>query len=71
MGNQRVTQLKNDQSHSQADEILKEIVTWPNNQNLMKERQEIEDQILKCENDLNNEIEMKLMDDKKMARSNA
>jgi hypothetical protein len=30
----------------------------------MKERQEIEDLILKCEIDLNNEVEMKLMDDK-------
>jgi hypothetical protein len=36
----------------------------------MKERQEIEDQILKCEIDLNNEVEMKLMDNKKMAHSN-
>jgi hypothetical protein len=37
----------------------------------MKERQEIEDQILKCEIDLNNKGEMKLTDDKKMAHSNA
>jgi hypothetical protein len=36
----------------------------------MKERREIEDQILKCEIDLRNEIEMKLMDNKKMAHSN-
>jgi hypothetical protein len=36
----------------------------------MKERQEIEDQILKCEIDLNNDVEMKLMDNKKMAQSN-
>ncbi len=43
----------------------------PNNQDLMKERQEIEDQILKCEIDLNNEVEMKLMDNEKMAHSNA
>jgi hypothetical protein len=37
----------------------------------MKERREIEDQILKCEIDLNNEVEMKLTDNKKMAHSNA
>ncbi len=37
----------------------------------MKDRQEMEDQILKCEIDLNNEVEMKLTDDKKMANSNA
>jgi hypothetical protein len=37
----------------------------------MKERQENEDQILKCEIDLNNEVEMKLLDDKKMAHSKA
>jgi hypothetical protein len=36
----------------------------------MKERREIEDQSLKCEIDLNNEVEMKLMDNKKMAHSN-
>ncbi len=51
-------------------EILKEITTQPNNQDLMKEWQEIEAQILKCEIDLNNEVEMKLMDDEKMAHSN-
>jgi hypothetical protein len=50
--------------------ILKEITTQPNNQDLMKERQEIDDQILKCEIDLNGEVEMKLMDNKKMAHSN-
>ncbi len=53
------------------NEIVKEIATQPNNQNLMKERREIEDQILKCEIDLNDEVEMQLMDDKKMAQSNA
>jgi hypothetical protein len=37
----------------------------------MKERGEIEDQILKCEIDLNNEVEMKLTEDEKMAHSNA
>ncbi len=37
----------------------------------MKERQEIEDQSLKCEIDLNNEVEMKLTDLQKMAHSNA
>jgi hypothetical protein len=36
----------------------------------MKERREIEDQIIKCEIDINNEIEMKLRDNKKMAHSN-
>ncbi len=30
----------------------------------------LKDQILKCEIDLNNEVEMKLMEDKKMAHSN-
>jgi hypothetical protein len=37
----------------------------------MKERREIEDQILKCEIDLNDEVEMELIDNKKMAHSNA
>jgi hypothetical protein len=36
----------------------------------MKERQEIEDQIIKCEIDLNDEVEMKLPDHEKMAHSN-
>jgi hypothetical protein len=36
----------------------------------MKERREIEDQILKCEIDLNNEVEIKLTDDKKIVYSN-
>jgi hypothetical protein len=56
---------------AEQNEILKEILTEPNNQDLMKERQEIEDQILKCEIDLNDEVEMKLTDDEKMAHSNA
>jgi hypothetical protein len=56
---------------AEQNEILKEIVTQPNNQDLMKERQEIEDQILKCEIHLNDEVEMKLTDDKEMAHSNA
>jgi hypothetical protein len=56
---------------AEQNEILKEIATQPTNQDLMKERREIEDQILKCEIDLNNEVEMKLMDNKKMAHSNA
>ncbi len=37
----------------------------------MKERWEIEDQILKCEIDLNDEVEMKVTDNKKMAHSNS
>jgi hypothetical protein len=37
----------------------------------MKERREIEDQILKSEIDLNNEDEMKLTENEKMAHSNA
>ncbi len=37
----------------------------------MKERREIEDQILKCEIDLNNEVEMRLTNNKRMAHSNA
>jgi hypothetical protein len=36
----------------------------------MKERKEIEDQLLKCEIDLDDEIEMKLTDNEKMAHSN-
>jgi hypothetical protein len=56
---------------AEQNEILKEIATQPNNHDSMKERQEIEDQTLKCEIDLNNEVEMKLMDDKKMTHSNA
>ncbi len=64
--NQKLTRLKAEQT-----KILKEIATHPKNQDLMKERQEIEDQILKCEMDLKDEVEMKLTDDKKMARSNA
>jgi hypothetical protein len=36
----------------------------------MKERQEMEDKILKCEIDLNDEVQMKLADGKKMAHSN-
>jgi hypothetical protein len=64
--NQKITSLTAEQN-----EILKEIATQLNNQDLMNERQEIEDQILKCEIDLNNEVEMKLMDNKKMAHSNA
>ncbi len=47
--NQKKTSLMAEQN-----EILKEIATYPNNQDLMKERQEIEDQILKCEIDLIN-----------------
>jgi hypothetical protein len=38
---------------AEQNEILKEIATQPTNQDLMKERREIEDQIL-CEIDLNN-----------------
>jgi hypothetical protein len=37
----------------------------------MKKRREIEDQIFKCEIDLDNEVKMKLTDDEKMAHSNA
>jgi hypothetical protein len=55
---------------AEKNEILKEIATQPNNGDLMKERQDIEDQILKCEIDLNDEVEMKLMNKKKMAHSN-
>ncbi len=39
---------------AEQNEILKAIVTQPTNRDLMKERREIEDQILKCEIDLNN-----------------
>jgi hypothetical protein len=55
---------------AEQNEILKEIVTQPNNQDLMKERQEIDNQSLKCEIDLNNEVEMKLTDNEKIAHSN-
>ncbi len=64
--NRKMTSLTAEQN-----EILKEIGTQPTNRDLMKERREIEDQILKYEIDLNNEVEMKLTDNKKMARSNA
>jgi hypothetical protein len=64
--NQRMTSLIAEQK-----EILKEIKTLPNNQDLMRESQEINDQILKCEIDINDEVEMKLTNDKKMAHSNA
>jgi hypothetical protein len=56
---------------AEQNEILKEIATQPNNQDLMKERQEIDNQILKCEIGLNNEVEIKLTDNEKMAHSNA
>jgi hypothetical protein len=55
---------------AEQNKILKEIMTQPTNQDLMKERREIEDQILKCEIDLNNE-KMKLMGSEKMVHSNA
>jgi hypothetical protein len=64
--NRKMTSLTAEQN-----EILKEIASQPTNQDLMKERREIEDRILKCEIDLNNEVEMKFMDNKKMAHSNA
>ncbi len=64
--NQKMTSLAAEQN-----EILKEIATQPTNQDLMKERQEIEDQILKCDIDLNNQIAVKIMDNEKMAHSNA
>jgi hypothetical protein len=56
---------------AEQNEVLKKITTQPTNQDLMKERREIEDRILKCEIALNNEVEMKLMDNEKMAHSNA
>jgi hypothetical protein len=37
---------------AEQNKILKEVTTQPTNSNLMKERREIEDQILKCEIDL-------------------
>ncbi len=55
---------------AEHNEILKEIATQPNNQDLTKERWEIEDKILKCEIDLSNEVEIKLTDNEKMAHSN-
>jgi hypothetical protein len=58
---------------AEQNKILKEITTQPTIRirDLMKDRGEIEDQILKCEIDLNDEVEMKLTDNKKMAHSNA
>jgi hypothetical protein len=44
--NHKMTSLRAEQN-----EILKEIATQPSNQDLIKERREIEDQILKCEID--------------------
>ncbi len=55
---------------AEQNEILKGIATQPNNRDLIKDRQEIEDQTLKGEIDLNNEVEMNLTDDEKMAHSN-
>jgi hypothetical protein len=52
---------------AEQNEILKEIATQPTNQDFMKERREIEDHILKCEKNFNNEVEMKITDNKKMA----
>ena len=51
--------------------IDEEIKQDPNNCDLKKERREIDDQILKCEIDLKDEVEMKLTKDEKMAHSNA
>jgi hypothetical protein len=51
--NQRMTSLIAEQK-----EILKEIKTLSNNQDLMRESQEINDQILNCEIDINDENEM-------------
>ena len=50
--------------------IDEEIKQDPNYCDLKKERHEIDDQILKCEIDLKNEVEMKLTEDEKMAHSN-
>ena len=47
--NQKMTSVT-----AKQNEILKKIITQPNNQDLMREIPEIEDQILKCEIDLNN-----------------
>jgi hypothetical protein len=47
--NQKMTSVT-----AKQNEILKKIITQPNNQDLMRESPEIEDQILKCEIDLNN-----------------
>ncbi len=63
--NQKMTSLM-----AEKNEILKEIATQPTNQDLMKKRKEIKEQILKCGIDLNNEVEMKLTDNEKMAYSN-
>jgi hypothetical protein len=51
--------------------IDEEIKQDPNNRNLKKERRKIDDQILKCEIDLKDEVAMKLTKDEKMAHSNA
>jgi hypothetical protein len=56
---------------AEKNKNLKQIPTQPTNQDFMKERREIEDQIYRCQIDLNYEIEIKLMADKKMAYSNA
>ncbi len=56
---------------AEQNEILKEIATQSTNQDLVKKRREVEDQTLKCEIDLSNEVEMKLTDNEKMAHNNA
>ncbi len=51
--------------------IANEIKQAPTDCKLMTEKQDIVDQILRCEIKLKDEVEMKLTDDKKMAHNNA
>jgi hypothetical protein len=47
-----------------------EIKASPRDCKLMTEKQDIEDQILRCQIKLKDEVKMKLTEDKKMAHSN-
>jgi hypothetical protein len=61
----KVTSLRSDKTV-----IDDEIKSPPTDRKLMTEKQEIKDQILRCEIKLKDEVEMKLTEDKKMVHSN-
>ena len=51
--------------------IEAEIIIAPTDRGLLKELQEVDDQIARGNNELNDEVEIKLTDDEKTAHSNA
>ncbi len=63
--------LKLSSLHQESLAIDNEIKPAPTECKLMTEKQDIVDQILRCEIKLKDEVEMKLTDDKKMAHNNA